>query len=158
MDDQKEPEGDSKELKQDALVEKLVGDPTKPPDVQILVGFLGRSSEAGNWRLYLTPQLDSYVEFSAEDVVHTQPLASAQSAIGGTMVWLRQDATLKHTRTGTRQMQTNFVQGDIMSSFMAGPGVQEMALGGPADIGGWRRRCRPQISYACNSFFIFPCF
>lgn len=116
------------ELKQDALVEKLVVDPSKIPDVQVVVGFLGRSSEAGNWRLYFTLQLDSYVEFSAKDVVHAQSFA-AQSPLGGTMVWLRRNAALKHTRTGAFQAQAEFVQGDIMSSFMAGPGMQEMIPG-----------------------------
>src|SRR5207248_7529910 len=109
MEEQKEPEGVSRELKPDALVEKLVVDPTKTPDVHVLVGFLGRSSEAGNWRLYLTPQLDSYAEFSAEDVVHTQPLDTAQSSLGGTIVWLKRNATLQHTRTETRQVQAEFV-------------------------------------------------
>ncbi len=117
------------ELKQDALVEKLVVDPSKIPDVQVVVGFLGRSSEAGNWRLYFTLQLDSYVEFSEKDVLHTESLAPAQSPIGGTVVWLNENTVLRHTRTGTRQAQAEFVQGDIMSSFMAGPGMQEMTPG-----------------------------
>src|SRR5207237_6594412 len=108
MEEQKELEGGSTELKQDALVEKLVADPSKTTDVQVLVGFLGRSSEAGNWRLYLTPQLDSYVEFSAEDVIHTQSLATEQSPLGGTMVWLRRDATLQYTLIGTLQAQVAF--------------------------------------------------
>ena len=127
--EQKELEGGFKELKQDALVEKLVVDPSKTPEVKVLFGFLGRSPEAGTWRLYLTPQLDSYVEFSAEDMVHTQQLAAAQSPLGGTAVWLKRGATLKHTRTGTRQAQAEFVRGDIMSGFTAGPGTQEMTLG-----------------------------
>jgi hypothetical protein len=134
MEEQKEPEEGSNELKQDPLVEKLVVDPTRPPDVQILAGFLGRSSEAGNWRLY-TPQLDSYVEFSAGDVLHTQPLAAAHSPMGGTIVWLRRDATLKHARIRTRQAQAEFVQGDITSRFMAGTGTQEGHRGeGPPPI------------------------
>jgi hypothetical protein len=131
MEEQKEPGEGPKELQQDALIEKLVVDPSKVPDVQVLVGFLGRSSEAGTWRLYLTLQLNSYVEFSAENVLHTQPLAAAQSPLGVTAVWLKQDATVKHTRTGTRQTQAEFVQGDIMSSFIAGPGTQEMTLRRP---------------------------
>lgn len=129
MEEQKEPGEGPKELQQDALIEKLVVDPSKIPDVRVLVGFLGRSSEAGTWRLYLTPQLNSYVEFSAEDMLHTQPLAAAQSPLGVTAVWLRQDATVKHTRSGARQAQAEFVQGDITSGFMTGPGVQEMTLG-----------------------------
>ncbi len=136
MEEQKEPEGGSGELNPDALVENLIVDPTKPIDVQVLVGFLGRSSEAGNWRLYLTPQLDNYVEFSEEDMLHTQSLTDAQSPLGGTVVWLRRDATLKHTRTGTRQALAEFVRGDIMSNFMPELGMQEMEQWRRPDLGG----------------------
>jgi hypothetical protein len=133
-----EPEGDLGELQQDALVEKLIVDPSQIPDVQVLIGLLGRSSEPGKQRLYLNPQLNSFLEFSAEDVVHTASLSTAQSPLGGTMVWLRRDATVKYTRTGTLQAQAEFVQGDIMSSFMTGPGMQNITLGRPVEPFGGR--------------------
>lgn len=119
MDDQKEPEGGPRELQQDALVEKLVDDPSQLPNVRALIGLLGRSTEAGRLRLYLTHDFSEYVEFSEKDVVHTQPLATSQSPIGGTIVWLNRDATLQHTQTISQRTQAEFLTGDIASGFMS---------------------------------------
>lgn len=148
MADQMAP-GDPQELKQDALVEKLVVNPSNIPDVKVLVGFVGKGSE-GRWRLYLTPQLNDYLEFNAQDVLHTQPFATAQSPLGGTVVWINRNASLQHTQTAANQAQAGFVQGDIMSRFMTGPGIPENAGGGPA---GGRGPSVPCISLTCFTFF-----
>jgi hypothetical protein len=150
MEETKEPEGGARELKQDSLVEKLVVDPTKSPDVQVLVGLLGRGSEARNWRLYFTPQLDNYVEFSRGDVLHTQQLDAARFPLGGTMIWLRRDAALKHTQTVTRQAQAEFVQGDIVSRFMTGSGMQEIS---PWELG--QRTVNFPYTFPCTLFLTF---
>jgi len=91
------PNDPTKQLKQDLLVEQLVPDPGNPQPTIQLTGWLGKGAEEGLWRLYLTPQLDQYVEFSADSVVHSQPLQKEQSALGGTTVWLKAGATLHHT-------------------------------------------------------------
>ena len=71
-----------KQLKQDPLVEQLAPDPgSHIPTIQ-LTGWLGKGSKEGHWRLYLNPELDQYVGFSAEDVVHTQALDPKQSLLG----------------------------------------------------------------------------
>ena len=66
---QQRKEPDAKELKQDSLVEKSVPNPTQVPNVRVLRGFLGQASRPGYWRLYLTPQLNEYVELSENDIV-----------------------------------------------------------------------------------------
>jgi hypothetical protein len=159
MEDQREPREDPRELRQDALVEKLVSDPSKIPDIQVLVGLLGRSSQAETWRLYLTPQLNEYVEFNAQDVVLTHPLAAGQSPLGGTMVWLRRDATVKYTRTGTLQAQADFVRGDIMSRFMTRPGMQEMTSGAQGGRGPFTPGSPSFAPIMCkaDTLFIFDC-
>ena len=98
------------------------------PTVQ-LTGWLGKGSKEGYWRLYLNPELDQYVGFSAEDVVHTQALDPKQPLLGGTMVWLRAGATLEHMQVECRRSQADFLSGGITSGFMAGtvsslPGIQ----------------------------------
>ena len=46
MAEQKKPVA-KRELKQDALVERLIPDPGKPSDVVVLNGFLGASDRPG---------------------------------------------------------------------------------------------------------------
>ena len=109
-----------KELKQDPLVEQLAPDPADPQATIQLKGWLGKGVKEGSWRLYLTPQLDEYVQFQDKDIVHTQPIAPEQSPLGGTMIWLLAGTSLQHTRVTTRQLQAGFLSGGITANFMAG--------------------------------------
>ncbi len=127
----------SSRLRQDSLIEQMVPDPARLPAVggQTIRGFLGRSSRDGYWRLYQTPQLDDYLEFSEEDVIHTQPLPTDREPLGGTMVWLSADAKVQRTRTTTQSAQADFLQGDIASAFLGSTGVEGlMAPSGQAAI------------------------
>jgi hypothetical protein len=110
----------AKELREDPFIENLVPDPSKIQGMTVFVGLLGKSARAGYWRLYLTMDLNEYVEFSQDDVAHSQPLPKGQSALGGTMVWVKKEATLQYTRTVSRQVQAEFLQGDISAQFSSG--------------------------------------
>ncbi|MGS0685530.1 hypothetical protein ACVBEQ_10330 [Nakamurella sp. GG22] len=104
---------------EDEVVAKLVADPGAVPDLQTLVGLLGRSDRPGYWRLYLSPQLDEYVECRTDDVVHLEKLGAGPGALGGTMVWLDRKATVQHTRPTAPTMQGEFLQGDIATDFLS---------------------------------------
>ena len=116
--------GHSFELKQDGLIEKLVPDPATPPDAMVLSGLVGRSTKAGYWRLYLTPQLNDYVEFSEKDVLHHQQFPPALSPLGGTLIWIKGDAKLQHTQTTIQQAQGQFLQGNIAAKFLSNVGIE----------------------------------
>src|SRR5688500_4897522 len=53
------------------FVESMVGDSCAPPDVRVLAGYIGRSSRGeGWWRLYLTLELDEWVDVYYRDVLY----------------------------------------------------------------------------------------
>src|SRR3712207_301394 len=106
-------QGDSRELKQDELVERLMPEPVMPeppagapgapgagprtpPDVLRLSGFLGQDTEEGYWRLYLTPNLDTYVKVAESDVVASQELAPeftpGPTSSAGTVLFVKREA------------------------------------------------------------------
>jgi len=114
----------STELRADELIEKLVPDPATPPDLILLAGFLGKSNRAGYVRLYLTLLLNEYLEISEKDVLHHQPFAPALNPLGGTLVWIRREANLLHTRTATQQVQAQFLQGSITARFLPKAGME----------------------------------
>ncbi|MDQ2775703.1 MAG: hypothetical protein M3Y57_12420 [Acidobacteriota bacterium] len=116
----KEPSATTKQLKQDALVEHLIPDPGNPEPTTQLSGWLGKGAREGVWRLYLTPELDQYVQFSETDVVHSQPFGTGESSLGGTNVWLKAGAALEHMQMVKRQVQADFLSGGITSGYMAG--------------------------------------
>ncbi len=113
-----QPEG--KYLKEDLLVEKLRSDPSQNTDVRIVTGYLGKGTHDGSWRLYISPQLNEYLEISEEDIVHNQSLATEQSPLGGTVLWIKRSANLQYTRTISHQVQAEFLQGDMTASFLSG--------------------------------------
>ena len=101
-------------LKQDPLVDRLRPDPSQPlPDVVVLFGYLGKSSEREHWRLYLTTQLNEYVEIAEGDILETESVATEKNLMGGTRLWIRRDAPLQHVRVNSRQVEAEFLQGDI---------------------------------------------
>jgi hypothetical protein len=113
-------QSDSKELGQDKLVEHLVTDPSQVPDIKMLSGFIGKSGRDGWLRLYLTPELNEYVEISQEEIIHHRRLDTSETSLGGTVVWVRRGTNLVHTRTVSREVQAGFLQGDITAAFLNG--------------------------------------
>jgi hypothetical protein len=102
-------------LKEDSLVNHLSPEPaTLNPTIQ-LTGWLGRGSEEGTWNLYVTPKLDQYVQFSEQDVVHSQSIPADYSPLGGTVVWLQDGAPVRHVTVAALQAEADFLSGGIAS-------------------------------------------
>lgn len=68
--------------------------------------FLGNSSEAEKWRLFVTKNLSRYLEFAKSDTLDAKRLSS-----GRIVVWLRPDATVEE---GTAEpMPEKFLRGEF---------------------------------------------
>ena len=113
-------------LRQDELIEKLVRLPAPPPDVILLGGLVGNSTRPGHLRLYLTPLLNHYIEFLEDDVLYHQPVPPALNPLGGTLLWVRREANLLHTRTASQQVQAQFLQGSITNKFLPKAGIENL--------------------------------
>jgi len=140
--------GGARKLEQDKLVDKLVPDASQVPDVQVLAGFLGKSTREGYWRLYLTITLNEYVEFAEEDVVHSHAFESDESLLGGTAVWIRRGANLQHTQSVSREAQADFLQGAITASALGRPGTSGRARRGPAFVQAGPQHAKIFLSFA----------
>jgi hypothetical protein len=86
------------------LIRDLIPDPNAVPDARVLTGFLGEASRTDDqgqrwWRLYLTLQLNNYLEFPKGAVVCGKSLGTDQSPLGGWVLWVRRDAPLQQIRT-----------------------------------------------------------
>jgi hypothetical protein len=110
-------EGDGKEgrLKEDALVAALVPDPSAgPPNTTVLHGYVGKSTRANCWRLYLDATLTAYVEVSVDDILHNKQIADD----GGTLVWVPKSLELKVTTVLSATIQAEFLSGAIAAGRM----------------------------------------
>ena len=132
-------------LRQHELIDKLVPDPSQSQSFTVLSGLLGSSPQPGYWRLYLTAALDEYAEMREEDIVHSQSLTSAQSALGRTIVWVRSGASVQHTRLTSRQTQAEFLRGTLATRHSASAANFLTTL---------RSRVNPQLRF--NSVNICP--
>lgn len=103
-------------MEEEEFIQKLVPNPSQPPDVQLLGGYLGKSSQDGYWRLYLNPELTSYVDIAEKDIVHSQSAKNNQNSLGGTLLWVRRGTEIKATRTTSRESQADFLRGAIAAS------------------------------------------
>jgi hypothetical protein len=129
MTDQPNPSGDEgrEDLQQDAIVDRIMPDPSQLEGLTTLSGFLSRTQQQGRWRLYLTPSFDEYVELEEEDIVYGRALPESASALGGTWLWVRSSASLRYTRITSREIQAEFLMGTITAS-MRGPSVGHSAM------------------------------
>ena len=108
MAEQRGKRRQSGRLEPDEIVANV--DPAAVEGAQALTGYLGSGVEGGRWRLYASPTLEQYVEFSEDDVVGSQKLDAPG---GGSVVWLRQGAAVKQVSSGSVSAQRSFLQGPI---------------------------------------------
>ncbi len=80
----------------DDFVRHIVHDPKNVPDVMLLYGYPGASSEEGHERLYLSPDLSAYVEVPNASILHRAEAPKDQDPHGGVTLWVKKDAALKY--------------------------------------------------------------
>ncbi|WP_447403018.1 hypothetical protein ACE1MS_23425 (plasmid) [Lysinibacillus sp. fkY74-1] len=110
----------------DELIEELVGNKSLPPDVKTLVGFLGQSDCAEYWRLYLTLELNEFLEIPTDDIIYSQSLKTDHNPLGGSLVWVKNDSKIRHARLTPLQAQLDFLKGGIMNSFLNNTNTSEI--------------------------------
>jgi hypothetical protein len=123
------------------FIRNIVSDPKNVPDVMLLTGYLGASSEEGHERLYLSPDLSNFVEIPKTAILHQAPLPKEQDAHGGVTVWVKKDAALQYKMAPAAQALANYFAGAIQA------GAQGMA---PAVHGGRHLPGGPHTLVNCN--------
>ena len=113
----------------DDFVARLVKDPNDPPDLLLLSGYLGASSEEGHVRLYLDEELAHYVEIPEGAIRHTHEISLEQSPLGGSLVWIERAAEVVHGKVGTERQRATFLEGQIARDFMGGAAAAAPGLG-----------------------------
>lgn len=95
------------------FVRHIVSDPKNVPDVTLLSGYLGASSEDGHERLYLSQDLSSYVEIPATAILHRAAASRDQDPNSAVTLWVRKDAALQYKMAPAAQAMANYFAGAI---------------------------------------------
>ena len=119
----------------DSFIRHIVTDPKNVPDVMLLTGYLGPSSEEAHERLYLSADLTNYVEIPNSAILHQAPLPKEQDAHGGVTLWVRKDAALQYKMAPAAQALANYFAGAIQAGAQGAPGGAGAAVGPRATIG-----------------------
>jgi hypothetical protein len=111
------------------FVRNVVSDPKNVPDVMLLTGYPGASSEEAHERLYLSADLSSYVEIPRTAILHQAAVPSEQDSNGAITVWVRKDAALQYKMSPAAQAIANYFAGAIQAGAQ-GAGAGYGAVGG----------------------------
>jgi hypothetical protein len=119
----------------DNFIRRIVTDPKNVPDVMLLTGYLGASSEEAHERLYLSADLTNYVEIPNTAILHQAPLPKEQDAHGGVTLWVKKDAALQYKMAPAAQALANYFAGAIQAGAQGAPGGGGAAAEPRASIG-----------------------
>jgi len=104
-----------------AFVRKIVSDPKTVPDVMLLYGYLGASSEEDHERLYLSPDLTNYVEVPTSAILHQMAASKEQDPCEGVTLWVKKDAALVYKMAPAAEALAHYFAGAIAGGAAAGP-------------------------------------
>ena len=98
-----------------SFVRDIVSDPKSVPDVMLLYGYLGASSEEGHERLYLSPDLTNYVEVPTAAILHQMAAPKEQDPHGGVTLWVKKDAALVYRMAPAAEALAHYFAGAIQA-------------------------------------------
>ena len=126
---------ETRRIKENPLVGKIVKDPNAPPDTLCLRGFAGASSEEGCIRLYFDNQFSDYVDVPESAILHSEDVPKEYSPFGAVYVWIERDAELTHGKAASERFKATFLQGRIWQDYQRAAAAGMAAVGGAAAPG-----------------------
>jgi hypothetical protein len=114
---------DNEDFKENDFVKDMIPDPSNLLDSENLnlvhlQGYLGKSKDAGYWRLYFDKNLTDFCEIPAKDIVKHESVKKNSEEY--TVVWLKPGTKLLHTTIKTAQeIESGFLQGDIVRKYLS---------------------------------------
>ena len=107
-----------KGLKMDAFITSVRPDPNSSEQLQLLQGYLGKSSLNGHVRLYFDEALNNYVEVPEADILHALPYDKSENPLGGCRLWVKKSTivTFGDPKAANRP-KSSFLEGDLMSAY-----------------------------------------
>jgi hypothetical protein len=98
-----------------AFIREIVADPKSVPDVMLLYGYLGASSEEDHDRLYLSRDLTNYVEVPKKAVLYRMTASKEQDPHGGVTLWVSKDAALIYKMAPAAEALAQYFAGAIQA-------------------------------------------
>ncbi|WP_046756251.1 hypothetical protein [Kordia jejudonensis] len=109
----------AKKLALDELPKRLIIDGKKIEDVMMIYGFVAEGPDEDNITFYLDTLLKTSVIIKDEDIIHDVNITKTHSAIGGTIIWVKNASSYLQGNTAQSQQDhaQQFFQGDIYQQY-----------------------------------------
>lgn len=101
----------TKMIKEDVIVSKVVGESDEKPSALMVFGFTGKSNEEGYLRLYLTPQLDDCVDIPTDTIYNSMEVPPPLSYFGGSLLWIGKESEVLHYDDKNQVFKASFAEG-----------------------------------------------
>jgi hypothetical protein len=84
-------------------------------EVRAFFGYLVDVSDdqTKRYRLYLTLDLDDYIEIGGSQILHLKRVDESEQPLGGAYVWVRRTAKLRRVAGKSTEAQADFLRGEI---------------------------------------------
>ena len=112
-----QPEKPEVDLTPHPLVTRLNPEGDPPPDLVMLVGFIGPSKKPDGIRLYLNLSFNTFIDIPVAGIVSTQSVDS-EDENSPTRVWVRGDARLDVVQTVSQTIEASYLRGWIARNYL----------------------------------------
>jgi hypothetical protein len=87
----------------DDIVARVIPDPASAQGATLLTGFVGKGDADGRIRIYPDIYFSCWYDVAEADVLHSIPLSSETSPLGGSHVWVKAGADVKSGPSAQQQ-------------------------------------------------------
>ena len=147
--------------KEDKILSRLRSTPAQTPaGVTSFIGLLGTSPKEGYWLLYLTLDMTRSVEIKESDIVHTEQLPPDRSpfgSLGGTQVWVKQDANVTTSQTASVTHQASDAPDEFDLDVQLGSGAPTAQAAIPTGFTCGDSTCRTGCDDTCPAHTCITC-
>lgn len=109
-----------------SFVDSIVKDPSNPPQVKLVVGYIGKSTASDHTRIYANPELSEHIDVPQSSILHTQDVPNDH--LGAKYVWISKDADITRRDSNQTEMKAKFLSGPLTARAEATAGVPMGAL------------------------------
>ena len=107
------------------FVDVVVTDPKNVPDLMLLYGYPGQSSEEAHERLYFSADLSNHCDIPTAAILYRAETPKERDPLGGVTLWVKKGAQLQYKMPPAQQALAHFFAGAITAQCGEGmaPGV-----------------------------------
>ena len=96
------------------FVDAVIKDPANPPNVKLLVGYIGKSSTDGYIRIYFNAELSEHIDVPESAVLHIQDVPDDH--LDAKYVWINKDVEVTVRDAGRAELKSRFMSGPLAES------------------------------------------